>query len=303
MLINAQMMEISIGKSNKFYITDVFGEKRYSGNQLATFLKASCLSDTEMQQIAREINFSETTFILSDYQKNGGYDVRIFNPGEEFKFAGHPTLGTAFIIRKNIIKKPVKKVILNLKVGQVPVRFADDGTLWMKQVQPTFGDTLRPNRISSVLNINKDDIDSRWPIEEVSTGIPHIIVPLKTMDALKRVNIVNEKYNKLIEKTWAKFILTFSPNGYTENQHLGVRVFPIYLGISEDPATGSGNGCLAAYLVKNRYFESEEIKIITGQGYEIGSPSSLFLMASKNDDIFRIEVGGRVIPIAEGWWG
>ncbi|MFX0197939.1 MAG: PhzF family phenazine biosynthesis protein [Candidatus Hodarchaeota archaeon] len=292
-----------MGKSNKFYITDVFGEKRYSGNQLATFLKASCLSDTEMQQIAREINFSETTFILSDYQKNGGYDVRIFNPGEEFKFAGHPTLGTAFIIRKNIIKKPVKKVILNLKVGQVPVRFADDGTLWMKQVQPTFGDTLRPNRISSVLNINKDDIDSRWPIEEVSTGIPHIIVPLKTMDALKRVNIVNEKYNKLIEKTWAKFILTFSPNGYTENQHLDVRVFPIYLGISEDPATGSGNGCLAAYLVKNRYFESEEIKIITGQGYEIGSPSSLFLMASKNDDIFRIEVGGRVIPIAEGWWG
>ena len=292
-----------MGNTYPFYITDVFGENRYSGNQLATFLNASSLSGEDMQQIAREINFSETTFVLSDQPKNGGYDVRIFSPGEEFKFAGHPTLGTAFIIREHIQKKPVEEILLNLKVGQVPVTFRNDGTLWMEQVQPEFGDMLHPKEIASVLNISEKNIDLRWPIEEVSTGIPHLIVPLKTLDALKRVDVVNEKYYRLIKKIWAKFILTFCPEGYTEKQRLGVRVFPIYLGISEDPATGSGNGCLAAYLVKHRYLGTDAVDIVTGQGYEIGRPSSLYLKASRSGDAYEIRIGGCVIPIASGMWG
>ena len=287
----------------KFYIMDVFGQERYTGNQLATLMNTSHLSGTEMQKIAREINFSETTFILSDKPKNGGYDVRIFSPGEEFKFAGHPALGTAFVIRNHIIKKPVEEVILNLKVGQVPVRFTDNGRLWMSQVQPAFGETLDSKQIASVLNLNENDVDMHWPIEEVSTGIPHIIVPLKTLDALKRVDIVYKKYFQLIEKTWAKFILTFCPEGYAENQQLGVRVFPIYLGISEDAATGSGNGCLAAYLVKHRYFMSWDVDVTVGQGYEIGRPSTLFLKACNKNQVYSIQVGGGVIPVAEGWWG
>jgi trans-2,3-dihydro-3-hydroxyanthranilate isomerase len=291
----------------KFFITDVFGERKYSGNQLATFLDCDSLSDEEMQQIAREINFSETTFILSPEQKNGGYDVRIFTPGKELDFAGHPTLGTAFIIQKQIIQQPVEKVVLNLKVGQVPVSFPGkekgDNTLWMDQIEPIFGETLDVGLMARVLSLNEDDIDTRWPVEQVSTGLPFIIVPLKSLDALKRALVVKERYLKLIEETWAQAILVFCPGGYTEQHDLGVRVFVDSFGIPEDPATGSGNGCLAGYLIKNRYFPSNTIDIQTGQGYEIGRPSLLSLRASEQDGHIKIAVGGQVIAIAEGWWG
>jgi trans-2,3-dihydro-3-hydroxyanthranilate isomerase len=290
----------------RFFITDVFAEGRYSGNQLATFLDCGSLSDKEMQQIAREINFSETTFILSEEQKKGGYDVRIFTPGAEVEFAGHPTLGTAYIIQRHVIQKPAEEVILNLKVGQVPVSFPVEGArerlLWMRQAEPRFGEILDIGRVAPVLNLTEGDIDSRWPIEQVSTGLPFIIVPLKTLDALKRAAISKERHDELIKETWAKILLVFCQGGYTEQQDLAVRVFPLYFGIAEDPATGSGNGCLAAYLVKNRYFRSATIDIRTGQGYEIGRPSLLALRASETDGRMTIDVGGQVIPVAQGWW-
>ena len=295
-----------MNSQSKFFFTDVFCQGKYSGNQLATFTHCASLSDEEMQHIAREINFSETTFIPSDEPKDGGYDVRIFTPLAEIDFAGHPTLGTAYIIQKHIIQRPVKRVVLNLKVGQVPVEFPDgntDGTLWMKQAEPTFGKALNVEPIVKVLSLEEDDIDIRWPIEEVSTGLPFIIVPLTSLDALRRVSIVRGLYDELIRESWAKIILTFCPEGYTEGQELGVRVFPIFLGIFEDPATGSGNGCLAAYLVKNRYLESEGIDLATGQGYEIGRPSHICLRAQKQDTGIEIHVGGKVVPIAEGRWG
>ena len=176
----------------KFFITDVFAEQKYSGNQLATCLSPPTLSDDEMQQIAREIHFSETTFILSDTPRNGGYDVRIFTPGEEIDFAGHPTLGTAFLIHQ-LFEKESREVVLNLKVGQIPVSFQEDDTgqdmLWMKQAEPTFGETLRADRLAQVLNIDIKEIDPQWPIQEVSTGLPHIIVPLISLKALKKVSI------------------------------------------------------------------------------------------------------------------
>lgn len=291
----------------RFFITDVFAEERYSGNQLATFLDCASLSDSQMQQIAREINFSETTFILSEEQEKGGYNVRIFTPGAEVEFAGHPTLGTAYIIQRHVIKKTTREIILNLKVGQIPVSLpaegAKDSLLWMRQAEPRFGEILDKEHLAAVLNLKEDDIDSRWPIEQVSTGLPFIIVPLKTLDALKRVEISKEAYYKLIKETWAKIILVFCRGGYTERQDLAVRVFPTCFGIPEDPATGSGNGCLAAYLVKNRYFQSAAIDIRTGQGYEIGRPSLLALRASKKNGRVEVAVGGQVIPVAQGWWG
>ena len=286
-----------------FFITDVFGEAPYSGNQLATFRDASALSGREMQQIAREINFSETTFILSDEARNGGYDVRIFTPASEIDFAGHPTLGTAHVIQKHILRQPAAEVVLNLKVGKVPVRFTPEGTLWMTQGQPTFGETLPPRRLAPVLNIAEDDIDALNPIEEVSTGLPCCIIPLKSMEALKRVRIDAGRYRALIAETWASVLLAFCPEGYAEGQSLGVRVFPVALGIPEDPATGSGNGCLGAYLVKHRYFGSGDVDIRVGQGYEIGRPSVVHVRSGKRDDRYTIEVGGRVFPVAEGRWG
>ena len=139
-------------KGKIFYIVDVFAEEKYAGNQLAVVRDAAGLSDSEMQNITKEMNYSETTFILSNDQRNGGYDVRIFTPQEEVPFAGHPTLGTAYIIQQEIIKEPVEKIILNLKVGQIPVTFNYTGkeknVLRMKQIEPTFGQIIEPEQIS-----------------------------------------------------------------------------------------------------------------------------------------------------------
>jgi trans-2,3-dihydro-3-hydroxyanthranilate isomerase len=157
--------------------------------------------------------------------------------------------------------------------------------------------------MTTILNISESDVDTNRPIREVSTGLPCIIVPLKSMEALQRVRIEREQYDQLVNNERANVILVFCPEGYTKEQTLGVRVFPVALGIDEDPASGSGNGCLGAYLVEHRYFDSDSVDITVGQGYEIGRPSSIFIKASKKDNMYRIEVGGGVIPIAEGWWG
>jgi trans-2,3-dihydro-3-hydroxyanthranilate isomerase len=285
--------------NHTFYIVDVFAEQRYSGNQLAVFRDAANLSADEMQAIALEMHFSETTFILSDEVRDGGYDVRIFTPGEELPFAGHPTLGTASVIRQEIIGQPIEQVTLNLQVGQIPVTF-DGDVLWMKQVSPQFGQTLEIGQLAPVLNLDEADFDPRFPIEEVSTGLPHIIVPLKTMDGLKRARVDSTRYFSLIENTWAKPIMIFCPGGYNESQDLGVRMFAECFGIAEDPATGSGSGCLAGYLVKHRYFGDAAVDIRTGQGYEVNRPSTLCLRAAVKEDSIEVHVGGKVAKIAVG---
>jgi trans-2,3-dihydro-3-hydroxyanthranilate isomerase len=287
-----------------FYIVDVFAEKKYSGNQLAVFKNAKALSDNEMQRIAKEMNYSETTFILSEEKRNSGYDVRIFTPEKEVPFAGHPTLGTAYVIQREIIKKPVEKIILNLKIGQIPVRLnyrgEDVDILWMKQVNPTFGRIFDPETISQVLNFDRREIDDEYPIQEVSTGIPFILIPLKSLDVLRQAKVVRDKYFELIKTTPAKAILIFCPETYNRENDLNVRVFAHYYGIPEDPATGSANGCLAGYLVKYRYFESDQINIRVEQGYEIGRPSLLFLKAKKEKGRIDVFVGGKVVMIGKG---
>ncbi len=291
-------------KGKIFYIVDVFAEQKYAGNQLAVVRDAAGLSDGEMQNITKEMNYSETTFILSDEKRNGGYDVRIFTPAVEVPFAGHPTLGTAYAIQQEIIKEPIEKIILNLKVGQIPVTFnyegKDKNVLRMKQIEPAFGQTIEPEQISKMLGINTSDIDERFPVQEVSTGMFFIIVPLKTLDAVKGATIAKDKYFKLIEDRQAKAILVFCPETYSRQNDLNVRVFVDYYGIPEDPATGSGNGCLAGYLVKHRYFGKDQIDIRVEQGYEIGRPSLLYLRAENKEGRINISVGGKVVMVAKG---
>ncbi len=283
-----------------FYIVDVFAERKYAGNQLAVFLGAQALSDREMQDIAREINFSETTFILSDIQQNGGYAVRIFTPGEEVPFAGHPTLGTAHVIRNEIARDAVDRIVLNLKVGQIPVTFGKDGIAWMKQIEPIFGKSFDRTTLAPILGLDVDEIDARFPIEEVSTGLPHIIVPLKTLQSLKKARVNRDRYFELIKNIWAKPIMIFCPEPHEEGNDISTRMFADAFGIPEDPATGSGNGCLAGYLVKHRYFEKSEIDIRSEQGYEIGRPSLLYLRADADDSRINVLVGGKITTVARG---
>lgn len=289
-----------------FYIVDVFAVGKYTGNQLAVFTGTgvSELSDAEMQRIAKEMNYSETTFIASNQMREGGYDVRIFTPEKELPFAGHPTLGTAYIIQQEIVKNPVERVVLNLKVGQITVtlHYAGESVewLWMEQKTPTFGQEFSPDKMASVLNLDVSEIDSRFPIEAVSTGIPFIIVPLKTLESIKRIKVNKDKYFELIEKTQAKAILVFCPETYSHENHLNVRMFADYLGLPEDPATGSANGCLAGYLIEYSYFGQESINIRVEQGYEIGRPSLLLLKAQRGKQGIEVSVGGKVILVAKG---
>lgn len=287
-----------------FYIVDVFAIEKYTGNQLAVFTDALTLSDEDMQRLAKEINYSETTFITSGELRNGGYDVRIFTPNKELPFAGHPTLGTAYIIQQTIINQPVETINLNLKVGQIPVTWhnTDDlgEVLWMRQNSPTFHQVFDTSTLASVLNLNPDEIDSRFPIQEVSTGIPFIIVPLKTHESLKRIRVNRDKYFEFVENIQSKEILVFCPETYAPENNLSVRVFAEYLGIPEDPATGSANGCLAGYLVKYSYFGEKSVDVRVEQGYEIGRPSLLLLKAKENGDTIEVSVGGKVVMVAKG---
>lgn len=283
-----------------YYIVDVFAEKKYAGNQLAVFRHAGKISSDEMQNIAREINYSETTFILSDEQNNGGFDVRIFTPKEEVPFAGHPTLGTAYIIHSNIIQGKPNNIVLNLKAGQIPVTFSEDGYCWMKQIQPVFGQQHRPEILADILGLDIFEIDERFPVQEVSTGLPFFIVPLKSIETLKKAKVNKDKYFDLIKDTIAKGILVFCPETHEPKNNISVRVFVDYYGVPEDPATGSGNGCLAGYLVKYHYVGKDTINIRSEQGYEIGRPSLLLLKAEQRGDNINISVGGKNTIVAQG---
>lgn len=286
-----------------FFFTDVFTKHRYGGNQLATFIDCESLSDRDMQKIAREINFSETTFITSRQPRDGGFDVRIFTPKAELDFAGHPTLGTAHVIRNKLALTTANEIRLNLGVGQIPVTFAEGSVVWMKQMPPTFGRQRNASSLAQVLGIETADIDPRFPIEEVSTGFPHIIVPLRDLDALKRSKIDKDNYFALVTQAWARNILVFSREAYEPGHSLSVRVFADFYGVPEDAATGSGNGCLAAYLVRHRLFGSPDLDVLAGQGYEMERPSTLALRANQSQSEIEVFVGGNVVDVAEGIWG
>lgn len=291
-------------KNLTFYIVDVFTEEKYAGNQLAVVRDAKALSDTEMQRIAKEMNYSETTFVLSDEKRDGGYDVRIFTPEKELPFAGHPTLGTAYVIQHEIVKEHIDGITLNLEVGQIPVKLKygeeDVDVLWMKQLNPMFGQVFDADSISQVLSLDVSDIDDRFPLQDVSTGVPCIIVPLKKLEALKRARISRNKYYEFIKEIQAKGLLIFCPETYNKENDLNVRFFADYYGVPEDPATGSANGCLAGYLVKHRYYGEDRINIRVEQGYEIGRPSLLLLKAEDKEGKIDVHVGGKVIMIAKG---
>ena len=290
----------------KFSIVDVFAEIKYTGNQLAVIWGegVESLSDEEMLKIAQEMNYSETTFICDSEPDNGGYPVRIFTPKRELPFAGHPTLGTAYIISEEIIKTDVIQVILNLAVGQIPVNWKPEESgkkiLWMRQNSPEFTHIYDHKLLAPVLNLELSDFDPDYPIQEVSTGIPFIIVPLKTQSALRKAKVNLEYYTELIKRTMAKEIFIFCPETHHPENQLCARMFAPALGITEDPATGSANGCLAGYLSHYRYFGSDQVNIRVEQGYEIDRPSLLLLKAEKIGDLIQVEVGGNVIKVAEG---
>ena len=302
----------------EYYIVDVFANQKYQGNQLAVFLDQENLLDQhQMQNAATEIGFAETTFIKSSQSQEGPFSVKIFDPIQEIPFAGHPTLGTAFIIGDQLLDNGPELVTLKLTVGkiQVSLSYIDNviSELIMKQVQPIFGQTFEAPDLAKVFNLNIEDFDSINPMMWVSTGLPYIIVPLQSLRSTQNININDQlaidflNKHQLIkpphaeEKTTSFFL--FTPVAMEEGNDIHARMF-WYNGIKfvEDAATGSANGCLLAYLLKYRFFGNNGIDLTVEQGFEINRPSYINLIGSKTNDNYDLFVGGKCHLISKGTW-
>lgn len=290
-----------IALGNSLFIMDVFAEAKLEGNQLAVVVDKENWSSDQMQRFTREMNFSESTFITGSDLEKRVFKVRIFTPVGELPFAGHPTLGTAYVAAKELLKKEVPDLTLDLKVGMIPVTFqkAKDGKplLWMKQLNPEFGVTHRAEDIAPMFGLKPADIDNRFPIQEVSTGVWFYMIPLKTREALKKIKLDVERFKAYSADKKAKWPLLFCPEPEDKGNHLKARMVTDW---TEDPATGSANGCLAGYLVKHRYFGSKKVDVRVEQGAEISRPSILYLRAEETKDGIDVRVGGKVVMVARG---
>ena len=283
----------------KFYIADCFAEEKYQGNELLVVIPDRFISDREQQQIAREINFSETAFVLSGKQDNGGYDVRIWTPSVgEVPFAGHPTLGTAFVIHHYIERGQSKCVKLNLKVGQIPVTVSENG-LTMSQKPPVFGEIVCRQEIADVFGISPESISDEHPVQWVSTGLAAVVVPLKDRRTLSRVRTDRDAFEQYILRHPANYCshLFFVDMG--GNEFAARCLMEDFL---EDPATGSANGDLAGYLLQHNYFNRPDVAYKVIQGEDMGRKSVLHVHAGKTDDAWTIEVGGQCHIVASGEW-
>ncbi len=283
------------------FIVDVFAEAKYEGNQLAVVFDEVGLDTEMMQKITREMHFSETTFITGYDLEKAVFKVRIFTPEGELPFAGHPTLGTAYIAQRELLKKDVEKLTLDMKAGLIPVEFnyknGEPDLLWMKQLNPEFGDSHPVEKFAGFLGLDVEDFDLDYPIQEVSTGVYFYIVPLKTREALKRVKVDNEKLEAYSKGKKAKWPLIFCREPEAPENDLKARMVTAF---TEDPATGSANGCLTGYLVKHKYFGDSTIDVRVEQGAEIMRPSILYLKGSEKGDEISVEVGGKVAYVAKG---
>jgi trans-2,3-dihydro-3-hydroxyanthranilate isomerase len=299
------------------HLVDVFARERYAGNQLAVVTGASDLDDAEMQEFAAEIDFSETTYVEADAdagpQADGTWPVRIFTPEAEIPFAGHPTLGTAHVIRNRLADGEPDEVVLDLDVGEVPVEVRESAegveALWMTQRPPTFGDELAPADLAAVLGLDTAALDENYPVQVVSTGLATVVVPLADRDALERINVDRAAYDAVTDERDAKNVLAFAPDPRDDANDFAVRVFAPYYGVPEDPATGSSNGCLAAYLVRHEYgghapgdHGQVTLDVRVEQGYEMDRPSLVHLRAetAEASDEITVEVGGAVESVARG---
>jgi len=293
-----------MNKQHPFHIVDVFAEAPYQGNQLAVVLDADDLNENEMQQIALEMNYAETTFVNSNRQPDDSYSTRIFTPAQELPFAGHPTLGTAWVIRNHIEKNTTSTIDLNLGIGKISVDFivSVDGKErpWFAAPSVKLGRTIDQARIAPALNLSIDDIESKAPVQELDAGIVILCVPLVSLSALKRASLDLAAFQPLKKEGFFPFVHLFCRETIDPDNDLCARFFFEAHGVREDSATGSATACLGAYLLEHNYLSKKDFTLQIEQGYEINRPSLLFLNARGKDRIKEIYVGGNVIETMRG---
>ncbi len=288
---------------------DVFTDRALTGNSLAVFLDGRGLSTEQMQALAREMNLSETTFILPGdgaTEKDRGVRVRIFTVREELPFAGHPTLGTAFVLRGQAgTMSGAEEIRLDLNVGTVPVRFTQEPSQpvfgEMTQKDPEFGAIHNVEDVARVTGLSAADFDDSVPIQTVSTGIPYTIAALRSLKTLQDLRLDLKGALEYLERSGGRFFYFVCRETVDPKARLHARM--LFYG-GEDPATGSAAGCCAAWMVAHGVARSDE-RVLIEQGLEVHRPSSIFVRATKQDDgqdnqVVNVRVGGNCVEVLRG---
>jgi len=284
-----------------FVQLDVFSSRPFEGNSLAVYPDGRGLNDQQMQAIAREMNLSETTFILprdAAVERERGVRVRIFTVQEELPFAGHPTLGTAFHLRG---ASGAGEVVLDLNAGRIPVRFEDKAGEpafgEMTQLDPKFGPAHDREVVGRAIGLRDGDVDPSLPIQTVSTGVPFTVVPLRGLETIRDLHVDGKGAADYLERSQGKFFYFVSRETVDKSARLHARML-FYNG--EDPATGSAAGCAAAWMVAHGVAKPDE-RVLIEQGVEMQRPSRIFVRAGRRDDrVVNVRVGGNAVEILQG---
>lgn len=295
----------------KYHLLDVFTTQRFGGNPLAVFEDGRGLSTEQMQKIARELNLSESTFIFPPENPENHFKIRIFTPAREIPMAGHPTVGTAYLITYQEMFYAENDFVLRLEenVGLIPVEVKKSdnkiGQITMQQLKPIFGD-IYSNRaeMAALFSLKESDLVENLPIQSVSCGVPYWIVPLQDFSLLEKIEFRLDLWKSSLSSLdcTSVYIYAVHPDSNsTENKVRGRMFGPAY-GIAEDPATGSANGPLGSYLAHYQVFSYEKtLKVLSEQGVEMGRPSYLHLeIGVENDQIEIVKVGGESVYVGLG---
>ncbi len=296
----------------QFIIVDVFTEKRFAGNQLAVFTDARGLDAETMQEIAREMHFSETTFLFPP-ERGGDFRMRIFTPEYELPFAGHPTVGTAYVIVSEQMKElsgPITPVTLETGIGPINVEVKTEagraGHTTMNQPLPIVKDQFNDiDRLAAALSIEPTEIkQTGLPVEAIYNGITVTIVPVTSRAAVERIKVDVRTLEEISRKMNAETVLVFTRETLMSTSAAHCRVFAPAAGVIEDAATGSANGPLGYYLVRHGVVKREPVtKIISEQGFEMKRPSLLHIEVDvdpQTDEVAAVRVGGSVVIAGRG---
>lgn len=299
-------------KKLPYHLLDVFTDRAFGGNPLAVFTEGRGISDAHMQAIARELNLSETTFVLPARDPKTDYQVRIFTPTYELPMAGHPTVGTAFILAREGFVKPTgpeTTVVFEEGIGPVPVSISWNegvpGFIEMRQPPPKFGPGFDDAKaVAEMLSLEQSDIlETGLPMEVVSCGVPFLFVPINSLDAVGRIRFRADVCERVLRGLGAgSGVFVFAKGGQFPGSDVHGRMFAPALGVNEDPATGSACGPLGCYLVRHRVLISEgELRCVVEQGVEMGRPSFLNVgITHAGGEITGVKVGGNCYYMGAG---
>ena len=294
-----------------FTQADVFTDRPFGGNQLAVFTDARGLTAEEMQTLTREMNYSECTFVLPPEIPNAAKRVRIFTPSRELPMAGHPTVGTTYVLaQRGELELPgeTAQVTLQLGIGPVAVtvekRHGAPHFVWMAHRDPAFGPTRDDHeQVAQALSIFPTDIHSAWPLQIVSTGVPFLFVPLRSLDAVGRCHSNESALNDLFKGTEPVMLFVFTTETVSADASVHARMFgPHVIGVPEDPASGSAVAPLGAYVARYGILPTApEVRFICEQGIEMGRPSRIHVEARRQGEtITGLRIGGQAVIVGEG---